>query len=175
MRKIRKPEQQLIKAETEGYELHENYIMYFGHFDGFTQNLLSIDLFIDTALNFELIISSNESPVLNSRDPFEGYTEGKLPISIQQNLNNLLSKKLDNIKDDYTDFHPGANGQGMQRYLINSKSKLYNIVIELDMDQKLDTLQFKSEKLLFQFNVELNNWLKFMYESMKNNTAYNNR
>jgi len=175
MRKIRKPEQQIIQPNEGGFYLHENYILYFGHFDGFTPDLLSIDLFIDTAFNFDLSIGSMEKLVNYNSDRFEGYAEGQLPNSIQHSLKNLLTKNIADLKNDYTDFHPGMSGQGSQRYLINNKSEIYSVLMELNVESHIDSLKFKSEKLFFKFNNELNNWLEFMHASMKEHTVYTKR
>lgn len=173
MTKYRKAEQEVILSNAGGSRLHENYVLSFSHYDGFTRDLLSIDLFVDKENSFELIFSSMEKLVNYGSDRFEAYLEGKLPTSIQLSLKNLLSKNLEHLKADYTSIPPGVTGQGEQLYQFNKKNKFHQVTIDTHIDGKLDSLEFKSEKLFFKFNQELNDWLKFVHESAKNNSAYN--
>ncbi len=173
MTKYRKPEQQLILSKDGGPRLHENYTLYFQHFDGFTHDLLSIDLFIDKENKFELIFSSMEKLIDYSSDYFEAYLEGELPGSIQRSLKNLMSKNLEHLKVDYTNRYPEGTDQGAQHYLINKKDKFHQVTIEIEIEENLDLFEFKSEKKFFKFNQELNDWLRFVYESAKNNSKYN--
>ncbi|MFK7970702.1 MAG: hypothetical protein AB8F95_10055 [Bacteroidia bacterium] len=160
---MREKIERIYKPES----LNGGEILFFEHFDGFTNSLLHMELIVDEQYVFKMFVKSFEQTVSYTDEAFSFYLEGQLPDALQKDLFPLVSHPALNLSKDYSDAHPGMSGLGSQRYTLRDQEQVYMINIDIDTTGQESLFPSQPEQRFLRFCRALDHWIRGVYAKMK--------
>lgn len=142
---------------TQGkFKLHEDYLISYDQFDGWTERLLSLGFYIDILFDCKVDISFHTK----NFEKFEKQFECETPSQIKNLV--LEIQKLDHLelKHYYSDIF--LEDQGKEDYVINHLGKSHNIRIGNLL--KKPHPENPSEKLFFDLIELFEKWREEIYQ-----------
>ncbi|MTH14000.1 hypothetical protein [Flavobacterium sp. LC2016-01] len=112
-----------IDSSTGNFKLNEDYILSYDHFDGWSERLLSLGIYIDIIFECKVRLHFRDK----NMEKFEKQFECEIPAEIKSII--LEIQKIDNfaLKHYYADIF--LEDQANQDYVINHLGKSHNIRI----------------------------------------------
>ncbi len=125
----------------------EKHLLKLSYFDGFSEQLLQIELWVDLDFNYQLSYSTFQSE--------EVCMEGQLPQKIKSELATLIDHELTSLKTDYH-IHEGATDFSSYAITINQygeihKFRLGAIPDESEAEIEAEVVFFKTLLTLSKF------------------------
>ncbi|SFD64961.1 hypothetical protein [Flavobacterium phragmitis] len=145
-----------IDPATGYFKLHQDYILSYDHYDGWTQRLLRAGIYIDIIYECKVEIRF----YTKNQDKFEKQFECEIPSEIK----NIISEIMD--LDDLVLKHNYADGVmedfGDQHFVINNNGISHNIGV--GFTEKKRQPENSSEKLFFVLIDLFEKWLEKLYQ-----------
>ena len=112
-----------IDSTTGNFKLHEDYILSYDHFDGWSERLLRLGIYIDIIFECKAEISF----YTKNQDKFEKQFEREMPSEIKTVILEILNLDHVVLKHYYADMF--LEDETRQNYVINHSGKSHNITI----------------------------------------------
>lgn len=140
------------------YILHEDYLLSYDYWDGWTERFLRMGIYID--IIFECKVDINFSKTDKDREKIEKQFECELPLEVKAIISEIINLDVLTLKHYYADMT--VEDWGSEDYVINHNGISHNIGIGTIL--KTPQTQNQSEKLFFTLYDLLDKWREKIYE-----------
>ncbi|WDF64609.1 hypothetical protein [Flavobacterium sp. KACC 22763] len=145
-----------IDSSTGNFKLHEDYILSYDHFDGWTERSLDLGIYIDIIFDCKVDIVFRKK----NFERFEKQFECEIPLEIKNIISEILNLEHLELKHYYSDIF--MEDQGWEDYVINHLGKSHNIRIG-NLFKKPHP-ENPSEKLFFDLIELFEKWREEIYQ-----------
>ncbi|MBW1656620.1 hypothetical protein [Flavobacterium quisquiliarum] len=144
-----------IEAVTGNFKLHEDYILSYDHFDGWTQRLLNLGIYIDIIFECKVKLHFRD----RNMEKFEKQFECEIPFEIKNIILKVLNLDHVLLKHYYADM--AMEDMGHEDIVINHNGVSHNIGIGILL--KKPRAENPSENLFFDLIQLLEKWQEEIY------------
>ncbi len=153
---------------TQGkFKLHEDYLLSYNHFDGWSERLLDLGFYIDIIFDCKVDIVFRKKNFKR----FEKQFECKIPLEIKNIISEILNLDHLELKHYYSDIF--MEDQGFEDYVINHLGKSHNIRIGNLL--KKPQPENPSEELFFTLIELFEKWREEIYRQCLNESTTSNQ
>ncbi|MBB4804160.1 hypothetical protein HNP37_004246 [Flavobacterium nitrogenifigens] len=155
-----------IEPVTGNFKLHEDYILSYDHFDGWSNRLLRLGFYIDIIFDCKVEIDFHQE----NQDKFEKQLECELPSEIKNMISEIMNLDHLTLKHYYADMT--MEDMSHQHIVINHNNISHNIGVGILL--KKPQPENPSEKLFFDLIELFEKWREEIYqECLKELTTSN--
>ncbi len=153
---------------TQGkFKLHEDYLLSYDLFDGWTERSLDLGIYIDIIFDCKVDIVFRKK----SFERFEKQFECEIPLEIKNIISEILNLEHLELKHYYSDIF--MEDQGSEDYAINHLGKSHNIRIGNLL--KKPQPENSSEELFFTLIKLFEKWREEIYQQCLNESTISNQ
>ncbi|WP_433836406.1 hypothetical protein [Flavobacterium anhuiense] len=152
-----------IDPTTGNFKLHEDYILSYDHFDGWSYRLLRLGIYIDIILECKISLHFHDKKM----EKFEKQFECEIPSQIKNIVLEIQKLDLLELKYYYSDIF--MEDQGSEDYVINHLGKSHNITIGNLL--KKPKPENPSEELFFALIELFEKWREDIYQECLKESA----
>ncbi|MFD1603043.1 hypothetical protein ACFSJW_06915 [Flavobacterium artemisiae] len=145
-----------IDPTTGNFKLHEDYILSYDHYDGWSCRLLRLGIYIDIILECKVNLRFHDKKM----EKFEKQFECEIPSQIKNIVLEIQKLDLLELKHYYSDIF--MEDQGSEDYVINHLGKSHNITIGNLL--KKPHPENPSEELFFALIELFEKWREDIYQ-----------
>lgn len=145
-----------IDSATGNFKLHEDYILSYDHFDGWSERLLSLGIYIDIIFECKVRLRFRD----RNMDKFEKQFECEIPSEIKTSILGIINLDQVVLKHYYADIF--LEDETRQNYVINYSGKSHNITIGTLL--KKPQPENISEELFFNLIDIFKKWREEIYQ-----------
>lgn len=145
-----------IDSSTGNFKLHEDYIVSYDHFDGWSERLLSLGIYIDIIFECKVRLHFHNK----NMGKFEKQFECEIPFEIKNII--LEIQKLDHLELNHYYSDIFMEDQGKEDFVINHLGNSHNIRIG-NLFKKPQPKN-PSEKLFFDLIELFEKWREEIYQ-----------
>lgn len=160
--KIRK-----IDSSTGNFKLHEDYILSYDHFDGWSERLLSLGIYVDIIFECKVRLHFLDKNMARIEKQFEC----EIPPEIKTSILGIINLDQIVLKHYYADMF--LEDETRQNYVINHSGKSHNITIGTLL-KKLQP-ENSSEELFFNLIDLFKKWREEIYHECLKELAPSNQ
>jgi hypothetical protein len=132
------------------YTLNPDYVLSYSYRDGFTERLLSLDIYVDVLFTCKVRVDYHKKQG-NNYSPVSAQFETILPENIKQLIVQLTEQNALHLKHYYAD--TTMDDAGDTHFVINHEGTSHNVGIGIFM--KKPVIENTAERLLFQLVEEM--------------------
>lgn len=154
----------IFNYKTNEFDLESDFIMAFTQNDGFSERLLSYEIYIDKDYHFFCEIGSFKGSILNPDKSFKLQIDSILPNDLRAQISLLLTQNFSNINEMYRFEGLAITDIGGQQILVRINGKTLNIAIDGNLENH--ELISKNEKRLEKLISDINLWIEKFYEKI---------
>jgi len=156
-----------IDSSTGNFKLHEDYILSYDHFDGWSERLLSLGIYIDIIFECKVRVHFHDK----NMEKFEKQFECEIPPEIKNIILKILELDHAVLKHYYANMF--LEDETRQNYVINHSGKSHNITIG-NLFKKPQP-ENSSEKLFFDLIELFEKWREEIYQQCLNELTPSNQ